>query len=158
MIDEDAIRYRWDMVGSKLDERGRRMFAAGEVRTAGRGGLAVVSRITGLARSTINRGEDDLDGEELPKGQVRRAGAGRKAVAARSRSRARIEAPPRTGHARRSHAPAAVGVEEHGQIGRDPDRHGASDRRRYGAQGTGEARLLAPVQSQGRGRLEASGS
>ena len=59
------------------------MFAAGEVRTAGRGGLAVVSRITGLARSTINRGEDDLDGEELPKGQVRRAGAGRKAVAAR---------------------------------------------------------------------------
>ena len=83
MIDEDAICYRWDMVGSKLDERGRRMFAAGEVRTAGRGGLAVVSRITGLARSTINRGEDDLDGEELPKGQVRRAGAGRKAVAAR---------------------------------------------------------------------------
>jgi hypothetical protein len=56
MIDEDAIGYRWDRVGSKLDERGRRMFAAGEVRTAGRGGLAVVSRITGLARSTINRG------------------------------------------------------------------------------------------------------
>ena len=59
------------------------MFAAGEVRTAGRGGLAVVSRIAGLARSTINRGEDDLDGEELPKGQVRGAGAGRKAVVAR---------------------------------------------------------------------------
>src|SRR5208282_609064 len=55
----------------------------GEVRTASRGGLAVVSRITGLARPTINRGEDDLDGEELPKGRVRRAGAGRKAVAAR---------------------------------------------------------------------------
>ena len=82
MIDEDAIRYRWGMVGSKLNERGRRMFAAGEVRTAGRGGLAVVSRITGLARSTINRGEDALDGEQLPKGQVRR-GTGRKAVAAR---------------------------------------------------------------------------
>ena len=57
------------------------MFAAGEVRTAGWGGLAVVSRITGLARSTINRGEDDLDAEPLPKGQVRRAGGGRKAVA-----------------------------------------------------------------------------
>ena len=83
MIDEDAIRTRWDAVGSKLDERGRRLFAAGEVRTAGWGGLAVVSRITGLARSTINRGEDDLDAAEpLAKGQVRRAGAGRKAVAA----------------------------------------------------------------------------
>jgi len=82
MIDEDAIRMRWRTVGSRLDERGRRLFAAGEVRTAGWGGLAVVSRITGLARSTINRGEDDLDAEPLAKGQVRRAGAGRKAVCA----------------------------------------------------------------------------
>jgi hypothetical protein len=82
MIDEDAIRYRWETVGSQLDERGRRLFAAGEVRTAGWGGLAAVSRITGLARSTINRGEDDLDAAPLAKGQVRRAGGGRKAVAA----------------------------------------------------------------------------
>jgi hypothetical protein len=81
MIDEDAIRQRWDMVGSKLDERGRRLFAAGEVRTAGWGGLAIVSRITGLARSTINRGEDDLDAEPLAKGHVRRAGGGRRTVA-----------------------------------------------------------------------------
>src|SRR5438034_7937838 len=80
MIEEDAIRYRWETVGAKLDERGRRLFAAGEVRTAGWGGLAVVSRVTGLARSTINRGEDDLDASPLPKGQVRRAGGGRKAV------------------------------------------------------------------------------
>src|SRR5678816_876460 len=68
MIDEEAIRYRWGSVGSKLDERGRRLFAAAEVRTAGWGGLAVVSRITGLARSTINRGEDDLDAAPLPQG------------------------------------------------------------------------------------------
>jgi hypothetical protein len=80
MIDEDAIRYRWETVGRTLDERGRRLFAAAEVRSAGWGGLAVVSRITGLARSTINRGEDDLDAEPLPQGQVRRAGGGRKAV------------------------------------------------------------------------------
>jgi Rhodopirellula transposase DDE domain len=80
MIDEDAIRYRWETVGSRLDERGRRLFAAGEVRTAGWGGLAIVSKITGLARSTINRGEDDLDAAPLPKGQVRRAGGGRRAV------------------------------------------------------------------------------
>jgi hypothetical protein len=80
MIDEGAIRQRWKAVGSKLDERGRRLFAAGEVRSAGRGGLAIVSRITGLARSTINRGEDDLDAAPLPKGRVRRAGGGRRAV------------------------------------------------------------------------------
>jgi hypothetical protein len=80
MIDECAIQYRWETVGSKLDERGRRLFAAAEVRTAGWGGLAVVARITGLARSTINRGEDDLDAEPLAKGKIRRAGGGRKAV------------------------------------------------------------------------------
>jgi hypothetical protein len=80
MIDECAIQYRWETVGCKLDERGRRLFAAAEVRTAGWGGLAVVARITGLARSTINRGGDDLDAEPLAKGQIRRAGGGRKAV------------------------------------------------------------------------------
>ena len=80
MIDEDAIRQRWKAVGCQLDERGRRLFAAGEVRTAGWGGLAVVSKITGLARSTINRGEDDIDAEPLPKGRVRCAGGGRRAV------------------------------------------------------------------------------
>ena len=42
--------------------------------------LAIVSKITGLARSTINRGADDLDAEPLPKGQVRRAGGGRRAL------------------------------------------------------------------------------
>jgi len=81
MIDEGAIQYRWDTVGRKLDERGRRLFAAAEVRTAGWGGLAVVSRITGLARSTINRGEDDLGAEPPAKGKVRRVGGGRRAVA-----------------------------------------------------------------------------
>lgn len=80
MIDAEAIRYRWETVGCRLDERGRRMFAAAEVRTAGWGGLALVSRITGLARSTINRGKDDLDAAPLPRGQVRRAGGGRWAV------------------------------------------------------------------------------
>jgi Rhodopirellula transposase DDE domain len=80
MIDEDGIRYRWETVGRKLDERGRRMFAAAEASTAGWGGLAAVSRITGLARSTINRGQDDLEAEGLERGQVRRVGGGRKAV------------------------------------------------------------------------------
>jgi hypothetical protein len=80
MIEEDAIRQRWGAVGSKLDERGRRLFAAGEVRAAGRGGLAAVAGITGLARSTINRGEDDLDAAPLAPGQVRRRGGGRRAV------------------------------------------------------------------------------
>src|ERR1700756_3086230 len=56
MIDTQAIRRRWNDVGSKLDERRRRLFAAGEVRAAGRGGLEAVAKITGIARSTLGRG------------------------------------------------------------------------------------------------------
>ena len=83
MIDTQAIRQRWSSVGSKLDERGRRVFAAGEVRAAGWGGLEAVSEITGLARSTIGRGRKDLDGAPLPKGRVRRKGGGRRHLSRR---------------------------------------------------------------------------
>jgi len=76
MIDKDGIKLRWELIGCKLDERGRRLFAAAEVQAAGYGALAVVSKITGIARSTINRGEDDLDAGPLPNGRVRRAGGG----------------------------------------------------------------------------------
>jgi Rhodopirellula transposase DDE domain len=83
MIDCQAIRKRWEAVGSKLDERGRRAFAAGEVRAAGWGGLEAVSEITGLARSTIGRGLKDLDAAPLPQGRVRRKGGGRRALSSR---------------------------------------------------------------------------
>src|SRR6201997_1367880 len=76
MIDRDAIRLRWEGDGSKRDERGRRLFAASEVRAAGWGGLAAVSSITGLARSTIERGLKDLDSPALARGRVRHEGGG----------------------------------------------------------------------------------
>ena len=68
MIDGQAIRQRWEAVNSLLDERGRRLFAAAEVQAAGRGGLAVVSSVTGVARSTLLRGLKDLDASALPRG------------------------------------------------------------------------------------------
>ena len=76
MIDRHAIRQRWEADGSKRDERGRRLFAASEARAAGWGGLAAVSNITGLARSTIERGLKDLNAPPLAGGQVRRKGGG----------------------------------------------------------------------------------
>jgi hypothetical protein len=77
MIDREGIRLRWELVGSKLDERGQRLFAAGEARAAGWGGKAAVAAITGLALSTIGHGLNELDAPPLPAGQVRRQGAGR---------------------------------------------------------------------------------
>ena len=78
MIDVDGIRQRWVAIGSKLGERERRLWAAAEVEAAEYGGLAIVSGITGIARSTINRGQDDLDEGSLPDGRTRRAGGGGK--------------------------------------------------------------------------------
>jgi hypothetical protein len=53
MLDFEAIRHRYTQLSPHLDERGRRMFAAAEARAAGYGGIAAVSRATGLAASTI---------------------------------------------------------------------------------------------------------
>jgi Rhodopirellula transposase DDE domain len=76
MIDRAGIEQRWQADGSKRDERGRRVFAASEARAAGRGGVAAVSKITGLARSTIGRGLKDLDAPLPAVGRVRREGGG----------------------------------------------------------------------------------
>jgi Rhodopirellula transposase DDE domain len=80
MIDEQAVRTRYEALLPCLDERGRRLFAAVEARTAGYGGIAGVARATGIAPSTIGRGLKDLTGSGFPEGSVRRAGAGRRAL------------------------------------------------------------------------------
>ena len=79
MIDESAIRLRFEALDPVLDERGRRRFAAAEAMTAGRGGIAAVSRATGIARSTIGRALEELrDVEVVDVERVRRPGGGRK--------------------------------------------------------------------------------
>ena len=52
MIDERAIGERYEALRDQLDERGRRLHAAAEVRALGYGGLAAVARATGLSRGT----------------------------------------------------------------------------------------------------------
>jgi hypothetical protein len=79
VIDETAIRDRYEAMCARLDERGRRLFAAAEARTAGYGGVSAVTRATGIARSTIDRGLKELDASNAaPK--IRRAGGGRPAL------------------------------------------------------------------------------
>jgi transposase len=83
MIDVDAIRQRYAAVSGCLDERGRRRFAAAEAKTAGYGGIAAVSRVTGIAASTIGRGLKELATSALTSRGVRRPGGGRKPAVAR---------------------------------------------------------------------------
>src|SRR4051812_50038998 len=70
------------MLGPYLDERQRRVFATSEALAAGWGGIAAVSRITRIARSTIGRGLDEVAVGAAPDGRGRRAGGGRKPLEA----------------------------------------------------------------------------
>jgi hypothetical protein len=78
VIDESAIRLRYEKLTPVLDERGRRRFGAAEAIAAGRGGIAAVMRATGLARSTIGRGLVELRQLGEVSDRVRRPGGGRK--------------------------------------------------------------------------------
>ena len=64
MIDEESLRKletRHSAISPQLDERQRRLFVAAEARAAGYGGIAAVSRVTGVAASTIGRGLKELE-------------------------------------------------------------------------------------------------
>jgi hypothetical protein len=77
VIDESAIRLRFEALAPVLDERGLRRFAAAEAIAAGRGGVSAVTRATGIARSTIGRGLVELRGGETGAAdRVRRPGGG----------------------------------------------------------------------------------
>jgi len=79
VIDEEAIRRRFELAGPALDERARRRFAGAEAIAAGRGGVASVSRATGMCRDAVLRGARECGTpDEVPHVRVRRPGAGRK--------------------------------------------------------------------------------
>jgi len=75
--DLNALSERVRRLWPHLDERARRLFAAGEARALGYGGVTLVSRVCGLSRPTITKGLRELEEAPLPAGRVRRPGAGR---------------------------------------------------------------------------------
>ena len=83
------IAERYARVRALLNERARRLFVASEAVAQGYGGIALVSRATGVARRTIGAGIAELEqieaGGPPPWGaqRVRRPGAGRKKTTAK---------------------------------------------------------------------------
>lgn len=79
MIDEQAIGDRFRALAGELNERQRRLWAAAEARSHGRGGIAATARATGMHVETIRLGIRELEsGEALEPGRVRKPGGGRK--------------------------------------------------------------------------------
>jgi len=83
VIDVADIRRRWRQASAFLDERGRRLFAANEALAQGHGGVSATSIASGLARSTIDRGIEELRcARNDLGGRQRRPGGGRKSAVA----------------------------------------------------------------------------
>ena len=86
-MDLNALRTKYEMLIPVLTERSRRVWAATEAMSFGHGGIAAVARATGISRSTISRGIQELRaGETLDPERIRRPGGGRKRATDKDRT------------------------------------------------------------------------
>ena len=75
----EDIRTKYHYISFCLNERSRRMWAATEAKSFGRGGITVVSEGTGIDPKTIRKGLLELDEKQrAPANRIRRTGGGRK--------------------------------------------------------------------------------
>lgn len=76
------IRDKYLAIKSCLSEKGRRLWAAVESRSYGRGGIILVCKATGISTTTIHKGLKELNTPELltDNERVRRKGGGRKSL------------------------------------------------------------------------------
>jgi len=77
------VREKYEVLRETLNERSRRLWAATEARSLGRGGIAAVIAATGMSSATVNKGLSELEavqsgGAVLPPERIRRPGGGRK--------------------------------------------------------------------------------
>jgi DDE family transposase len=74
-----VARKRYRELAPVLNEQSLRRFVALEAQALGRGGVSLMARISGLARSTIYHGLSDIhDTVSAPAGRIRKEGGGRK--------------------------------------------------------------------------------
>ncbi len=81
-METDAVLHNiYDKFSPHLNERQKRLLVAIEAESYGRGGVTLVSQLTGVSRSTINIGRDELkEGIVFATDRVRHTGAGRKMI------------------------------------------------------------------------------
>jgi hypothetical protein len=79
----DKVRHKYQVLAPLLHEQARRLWAACEASTLGRGGISLVAQATGLSRSTIHAGLHEIQGAAprpaptADPDRVRRPGGGR---------------------------------------------------------------------------------
>jgi len=76
---EEIIATKYLALKEELNERQRRLWAASEASSLGYGGITTVAHATGMSRTTITRGINELQsGKRLGENRIRHHGAGRK--------------------------------------------------------------------------------
>jgi hypothetical protein len=76
---EQDVRERFSRIAEHLNEQSKRLWCANEALALGWGGISLVAKATGMSRTTITAGIDELLGiRAQPDHGIRRSGAGRK--------------------------------------------------------------------------------
>ena len=94
MTTDSLVSRRWEVMRKALDERQRRLLVAVEAKVLGRGGVTAVALATGVSRTTILAGLNEIqalanplervaDEPAMAPARMRRAGAGRKKIQAK---------------------------------------------------------------------------
>ncbi len=61
MTTDSLVGRRWEVMHKALDERQRRLLVAVEAKVLGRGGVTAVARATGVSRTTILVGLNEIE-------------------------------------------------------------------------------------------------
>lgn len=78
-MSEEIIQAKFARIAMHLDEKTKRLWCANEALALGRGGVTAVSKATGISRTTITTGIQELTGKkEAPRERMRRSGGVRK--------------------------------------------------------------------------------
>ena len=75
----NSISERNKILSSFLDEKSKRLYVAAESKVLGYGGIGIVSKATGISRTTISTGLQELKNiDNIDKTRIRKSGGGRK--------------------------------------------------------------------------------
>ncbi len=72
------VKQRHEAIHAHLSEKAKRIWAASEAITIGRGGDTIVSEATGISRVTITKGKADSKAKNDNNDRIRKSGGGRK--------------------------------------------------------------------------------
>ena len=98
MTTDSLVGRRWEVMHKALNERQLRLLVAVEAKVLGRGGVTAVARATGVSRTTILAGLNEIEALANPPEhmadepamatppRMRRAGAGRKKLQAKDQT------------------------------------------------------------------------